>query len=88
MASNDKCRTRFISLIRRAMRMRKNILFYSRLVAVEAEVAAVVIVFMVVVVVVVVVLVVLVVIVVKLVDEEEVVILVLGNLSPVSNGEQ
>ena len=66
----------------------ENILFYSRLVAVEAEVAAVVIVFMVVVVVVVVVTVVLVVVVVELVDDEEVVTLVLGHLSPVSNGEQ
>ena len=64
----------------------EKILFYSRLVAVEAEGAAVVIVLMVVVVVVVVIVVL--VVVVELVDEEEVVILVLGNLSPVSNGEQ
>ena len=49
---------------------------------------AVVVVFVVVVVVVVVAVVVVVVVVVELVDEEEVVILVLGNLSPVSNGEQ
>ena len=60
------------------MRTGKKILFQAKLVAIEAVVAAVVLVFVVVVVVVV----------VELVDEEEVVILVLGNLSPVSNGEQ
>ena len=99
MASNDKCISRFISLLRRAMKTGKNILFYSRLVAAEAEVAAVVLVFIVVVVVVVVevvvvvvvvlvvVVVVVVVIVVELVDQEEVEVPV-GNLSSVSNGEQ
>ena len=81
--------TRLISLIWRAMRTGKKILFYSRLLAVEAEFAAVVIVFLVVVVVVVVVVVIVVlVVVVELVHEEKVVILGLGNLSPVSNGEQ
>ena len=84
MASNDKCRTRSISLLWRAMRTVENIVIYVRYVAVGAliSVAFVVAVSAVVFVVVVAV------VAAEVVDEEDVVVLVLAKLSSVSNGEQ